>query len=522
MSLQRRDVMRQLDRICSSEEFRNKHVMKRFLTYLVTLHVEGRSDEIKAYSIGVDVFERGRDFDPHTNPHVRISAGRLRRSLRAYYWDEGAGDHIRIVVPKGTYVPSITRSNSGLATTGVASHATLPPTIAVLPFRNLTAGNDLDYLAIGFSQELTDALTKFDEFKVIGFGRRPEDDQSHSQTVDEIRARGIGFLVDGDIRSSGTQVKVSFRLIDTSDDSRLAAYSFRFALECDGIFEVQEDIGRRIAAHFGAEYGHINQKRYRIIQQSKPKTLSEQDLLLRYYHYVTVLTPEAAVEYEKAALEALEREPDSALLNALVGGLYSGIYTLDFPGADQAYEKFGGLIEKAHALDPNHQIVKSHLGTKCFLFDERERFFKLYEGGQEWLANSPFRLGAYAMWTCYFGEWELGKQMLAEVIDHNLTVPGWLYGVMSHYHYRRSDYHKALEFAYSCQIPGLFWPHVYRLTALAQLGREDEANKEYQDLLSVRPDFVDRGRHLMCMTIKDSDLIDRILEGFEKIGVTIA
>ena len=55
MALQKHAVMQELDRICGSQKFRNKPVMKRFLTYLVMKYVDGRSDEIKGYSIGVDV-----------------------------------------------------------------------------------------------------------------------------------------------------------------------------------------------------------------------------------------------------------------------------------------------------------------------------------------------------------------------------------------------------------------------------------------------------------------------------------
>lgn len=513
--------MRQLERICASNEFLKKPVMKRFLTYLVTQYVEGRSDQIKAYSVGVDVFERGPNFDPVADPHVRISAGRLRRSLRAYYWDEGSGDPIRIEVPKGTYSPNISR-NFDVKAAPVTIADALPPAIAVLPFRDLTGRDDLNYLAIGFSQELSDALTKFDDFKVIGVSRRPDDDLSRSQAMDEIRSKGVGFLIDGDVKASGARIKVSFRLIDTSDDSQLWASSAKFDVESDELFEIQEGIARQIAGHFAGEYGHINQRRYQTLLRSKPKTLNEQELLLRHYHYVTVLTPESAAEFQKFALEALEKEPDSALLNAIVGALYSNVYTLDFPGADEAYERFGALVEKAYALDSNHQLIKGILGFKCFVFDERERFFKLFEGGRDWLATSPHRLGAYAMWACLFGEWEFGKELLIEVVDNNLWLPPWLYGPMSLYYYRRADYHKALEHANDYQLPGLFWPHVHRLTALAQLGREDEGRKEYENLLSIRPDFVERGRHLMRIHIKEAALLDHLLEGFEKIGVTIA
>ena len=94
------DILEQVRRMCASEELRNKPLLRKLLTYLVTEYLEGRSDHIKGYSIAVDVFGQGTDFDADRNPLVRNNAVRLRALLRAYYLEEGKDDRIRIRVPK--------------------------------------------------------------------------------------------------------------------------------------------------------------------------------------------------------------------------------------------------------------------------------------------------------------------------------------------------------------------------------------------------------------------------------------
>ncbi|KAB1072515.1 hypothetical protein F6X51_15960 [Methylobacterium planeticum] len=79
---------------------------RRFLSFVVAETLAGRGGRIKAYAIGVDVFGRGRTFDPDSDPIVRIEATRLRAALAAYYGGFGARDAVRFVLRPGSYVPT--------------------------------------------------------------------------------------------------------------------------------------------------------------------------------------------------------------------------------------------------------------------------------------------------------------------------------------------------------------------------------------------------------------------------------
>ncbi|MGI9247737.1 MAG: hypothetical protein ACR2QI_01905, partial [Woeseiaceae bacterium] len=196
MDVEKTSIIEELDRISASNEFHAKPVMKKLLTYLVTEYVEGRSDQIKGYSVGLDVFGQGNDFDPGRSALVRNNALRLRNLLTTYYLGEGKNDPLRIDIPKGKYVPHISRNDKYAVTATRPDIDKLPPAIAVLPFSNMTADPALEFLATGFSQELSDALTKFDDLRVIGFGWRVDSNASAARFADEIRNKGIGFLVD--------------------------------------------------------------------------------------------------------------------------------------------------------------------------------------------------------------------------------------------------------------------------------------------------------------------------------------
>jgi TolB-like protein len=98
-------VRAQLDRILASAEFHAPERGRRFLQYIVEETLEGRSEQLKAYTIAQAVFGRDSSFDAQNDPVVRIEAGRIRRALERYYLVSGQGDPIRLSVPKGGYAP---------------------------------------------------------------------------------------------------------------------------------------------------------------------------------------------------------------------------------------------------------------------------------------------------------------------------------------------------------------------------------------------------------------------------------
>jgi hypothetical protein len=105
----RAEVLAHLARVLESREFRAARNRARFLEYVITRSLEGAEQSLKEYTIGVDVFDRGADFDPRTDGVVRTQAGLVRKHLERYYATEGQGDLLEIVLPKGHYVPHVQR-----------------------------------------------------------------------------------------------------------------------------------------------------------------------------------------------------------------------------------------------------------------------------------------------------------------------------------------------------------------------------------------------------------------------------
>lgn len=101
----------ELARILESTHFANAPIVRAFLSYVVRATIAGQGDRIKAYTIALEVFGKGAEFDPSNNTIVRTTASRVRNALQAYYREHGHDCRVVITLSKGSYVPAFTFQN---------------------------------------------------------------------------------------------------------------------------------------------------------------------------------------------------------------------------------------------------------------------------------------------------------------------------------------------------------------------------------------------------------------------------
>jgi len=103
---EKRDELR---RVLQSKHFAKAKKKSRFLEFVCDQAFLGNADKLNEYLIGVEVYERGTDFNPQDDPIVRVQAHEIRRALKDYYEEEGKDSPFRLELPPGHYVPVFTR-----------------------------------------------------------------------------------------------------------------------------------------------------------------------------------------------------------------------------------------------------------------------------------------------------------------------------------------------------------------------------------------------------------------------------
>jgi TolB-like protein len=160
-----------LQNVLSAPSFADSIVLTRFLTFIVNETLEGRSHELKEYTIAIDALKKGADFNPQIDSIVRIHAGRLRRALKEFYYEEGAAEEIQIVVKKGSYIPTFVKNTGYAQADGTvsdrAAHLTVirgssqahKNSLAILPFEDISETRTHNSFVRGLDIYLSTRLT---------------------------------------------------------------------------------------------------------------------------------------------------------------------------------------------------------------------------------------------------------------------------------------------------------------------------------------------------------------------------
>lgn len=241
----------QLERVLGSEIFTRAPRMSRFLRFVVEETLQDRGSQLKEYLIGVEVFDRTDSYDPRADPVVRSEARRLRSKLLEYYEQEGRKDLVRIHLPKGSYAAVFEAPAAGTVeaqevrlTTRTGSGK--PPSIAVLPFLNLSPSPEDDYLSDGLTEEIIHTLGK------VGCGRvvaRTSVFQYKGKAYD-VRQIGeqlhVGLLLEGSVRRFNERLRITTHLIEANDGYSI--WSETYDRSMVDVLAVQEELASSIVA----------------------------------------------------------------------------------------------------------------------------------------------------------------------------------------------------------------------------------------------------------------------------------
>jgi hypothetical protein len=130
-----------LDRLLADQHLSHSKRFPRFLRFIVREELDGRGDQLKERTIGVEVFGRDPDYDTTSDPIVRVTATEIRKRIAQYYQDSPNLDELRISLPPGSYVPRFEwpRANAGAAASDRASSPETQPSLTPPSLREETA-----------------------------------------------------------------------------------------------------------------------------------------------------------------------------------------------------------------------------------------------------------------------------------------------------------------------------------------------------------------------------------------------
>ena len=130
-------------------------------------------------------------------------------------------------------------------------------------------------------------------------------------------------------------------------------------------------------------------------------------------------------------------------------------------------------------------------------------------------------VGILGLQIVHTGEFERGTAIVRRAMELNANHAGWMHFAPLWDHFHNGEYEQALECANRVDVPGLFWPYLVMASACGHLGRRAEAAAAVRDLLALDPEFAAHARSNVGTWHFASGLMDPILEGLRKAGLSI-
>ncbi|WEA24506.1 adenylate cyclase [Rhizobium binxianense] len=562
------EVRAQLQRILADPEFPAVGRVASFLRYVVEETLEGRGGRIKGYAIAVEVFGR-RDTFSQDDPVVRIEAGRLRRSLEHYYLLGGKNDPVRIDVPKGGYVPSFSWNDPppqkpdnqplqaevprspdpwwrgrraafagggtvaalaallvvlGLASPSppaiVADAVPDRPTLVVAPFANLGNDSNAQLYAIGLTEELLTALPRFKEVKV--FGR--ETSKTLPSDVDASRVReklGARYLLAGGVRASGTRLRVTVRLLDTSDDAIVWSQDYENDIASDDLFAIQTDVARRVATTIAQPYGVIAQVD---VANPPPDDRGTYACTLHFYAYRSELSVDGHLKVRECLETAVARYPTYATAWAMLSIVYLDEDRFKFNvqnGTDPPMQRALRAARRSTQLDAGN--TRGLQALMMALFFNRE-FDDAMRIGEQALATNPNDtelMGEFGTRLSMGGDWARGAALLDRAIALNPGGGGYFHGTRALAAYMLHDNATAVREIDQADLQKFPLFHAVAAVIYAEAGKTEMARREGEAFVKMRTDFLPNvASELAIRNLQPADAA-RLINGFRKAGMPV-
>src|SRR5215475_1764830 len=401
------------------------------------------------------------------------------------------------------------------------------PAIAVLPFADMSATHDQQYLADGITEELTTGLAKFPELIVMSrnstvtYKDKPIDSRQVGKDLN------VRYVVEGSVQRSDNNVRVAAQLIDATTGSQLWADSYD--RQIDSIFAIRDDITRSIVGTIGGLGGTLARAEVARLSGKDPNSFTAYDYLMRGWYEWHKFTRESNAAARDLFEQARKIDPNYARAYAGLAWAYADDYDYEWT-AD--FEKTLKLTlenaETAVRLDPNDYQAQWALGWACLYNRQHEQAMAHYLRARELNPNDAELLAEMANFLIWIGEPKQAIDQVKEAIRLNPFHESWYEQYLGWAYEEAGMPQKAIEiFEQTIDLrnpddDGLwYFPFIAAAYADPTVGRMDDASKIVKTLLSRKPEFSISEALSHAYPYKTKELIDRFVNAARRAGVPV-
>ena len=432
------------------------------------------------------------------------------------------GDRMLKNIPRPVQAYRVDWRLEDASTTGVLGGAlALPdkPSIAVLPFANMSGDPEQEYFADGITEDIITALSQNRWFFVIA---RNSTFTYKGRAVDVkqvARDFGVRYVLEGSVRKAGQRVRITGQLIEAESGNHL--WAERFDRDLADVFSIQDEITERVVAAIEPEMLLVEGKR---AARKSSANLDAFDSYMRglwHFHQLTVEDSRQAVTWLRRAIDLDPRlaQAHAFLARTLNGGIWYGF-------SEDPERELAEACEAAHrAVTLDDRDPYCHY-AQCLLSFLTRRYPQALAAAQRAIDLNPnFALGYFGLgWVrIYIGHFAEAIDPLLRCTRLNPNDPqlGMFMGIVALAHYHQHNYEEAAHYAER----GLRGRRVYfvlrtYLATLGQLGRTEEARFILAEMQRMQP-FYEKFHQMITNPYADPAHHAHLVEGLRKAGMQI-
>ena len=395
------------------------------------------------------------------------------------------------------------------------------PSIAVIPFRNLSGDADQDLFAEALTGDIVSGLTQSSHLFVLAASATVGLENAESDPAGAGKRLGVKYVLNGTVQRSGGSLRVSAQLTDVEKSGRIWSHKYDRELSAENLFAVQDDIREQIVATLSDLHGVIYSAQAKKNVHRPTTSLNAYECLSVALAYDKYLTEKHHLQARESLERAIEIDPEYDEAWAHLSWIYTDEFVFGYNPLPNPMKRALEAARKGVELAPDNYHNHWLLSRVHYFSGNRDLFFAEAQRALDLNASDGTTLGLIGLYTAFCGEWERGVDMLKKAALLNPKHPDYYHTAFGSAAIARGDYEGALESLHKANLPE-WTPHQMLLIAAYGLsGRGEDSRRTLKEFSSVRPvfDLNDAKESLEMMFPFLPDYRELLLEGLEKAGL---
>jgi adenylate cyclase len=427
---------------------------------------------------------------------------------------ENMGDQEVKNIAKPVHAYRVLSNDSRLNAPAASQGASLQekPSIAVLPFDNMSGDPEQEYFADGITEDIITELSRFKELMVIArnstftFKGRAVNVQDVGQEL------GVRYVVEGSVRKAGNRVRITVQLVDAETSNHI--WAERYDRELEDIFALQDEVTQAIVATLP---GRVEADNIQRVERKPTEIMAAHDYLIRAkIHHHNGTREDNAIGQEMVG-KAIELDPQYAQAYAWKACILGQSFARGYVEMDEVLEEIVASLEKSQSLDDNDYECHRILAAVNVIHNKLDQ--AKYHQEKAFALKPNYDLivvqnGELATWL---GKPEEGADWVKTAMRLNPYHPERYWSHLGRALYGARRYQEAVE-AFKRLAQPDHGQYAFITACYAQLDDDEQARTSADEVLKLAPDF-SAETYTGSLPYQDQEDREHLRTGLAKAGL---